>query len=590
METVNTLCKYVEYPAHCTTAKAKKTYKEKILRENPHELYADYVRLNNKKTVNNLIFHTTKVSSWRSVLETHFKYVTKEGIGRGGRLIICKDENLDTDDMILTITYYTKGTVLIQGNEKHLRSFIKAFPSLKLKAEKDSKCDMAEILETEEEEEHELQPPLDITASPFLPNKQLAESLAQLEMDYTEFKELMRSSIGDGNTIQQLREEIQHLKAQSTNSITELRETLKQVQGENHSLRAQMAKLKEDSVSRERALIQQLQSLQDQFSNTSQLPPQCPSTPPSCPATPTSPQPIPSPTPDPGSIKREEHKQHIVLLMDSNRRFLDLQRLFPRHKVTAKPCSTTQHALQLLKREVLGDPQCIVIHTGTNDLHTLKAGTAEALQKVAEKANREFPRSRIVISTLLPRYDTAPHIINGINTEVSRRCATLPNVHLAHNPTISLRDMYDGIHLHEKGVRSFAKALKDAALGRMTITPTYASPARPSPTPPRIPGRMSNSSTWPKHKSPRVTHHSSLLPHPPTTVCAQPPTPSMSQATHSGQVSVSAPQHPPPAKHQQPQVKPRSYAAAAALPEKSELGEIKEMLQTLCSRLLACAQ
>ena len=58
------------------------------------------------------------VPSWKFVLEARFKYITKEGIGRGGRLVVCKDGNLDTDDAVLTITYYAKGTVLIKGNEK----------------------------------------------------------------------------------------------------------------------------------------------------------------------------------------------------------------------------------------------------------------------------------------------------------------------------------------------------------------------------------------------------------------------------------------------------------------------------------------
>ncbi|XP_048116554.1 platelet-activating factor acetylhydrolase IB subunit beta homolog [Alosa alosa] len=219
------------------------------------------------------------------------------------------------------------------------------------------------------------------------------------------------------------------------NAITELRETLKSVQEENYSLPPRSVK-------------------------------------------PSPPLPLPSPTPDPGP-DQEKKSQHIAILMDSNRRFLDLQRLFPKHKVTVRPCSTTEHAQQLLRKDALGNPQCIIIHTGTNDLHTLGAATTEALMKVAEKASREFPASHIVILTLLPRRDTTPHVINGINAEISRRCATLPNVHLAHNPTISLRDMYDGIHLHQQGVRSFAKTLKDAVLGRNPSSTSFVPPPRP---------------------------------------------------------------------------------------------------------------
>ncbi len=107
METANALHREVEYPAHCTTTNAKKKYKEKILEQNHHELYADYTRVNNKRTINNLIFYTTAVQAWKSALEEHFNHVVKEGIGRGGRMTVCKNSNLDTDDPVLTVNYYT---------------------------------------------------------------------------------------------------------------------------------------------------------------------------------------------------------------------------------------------------------------------------------------------------------------------------------------------------------------------------------------------------------------------------------------------------------------------------------------------------
>lgn len=114
-------------------------------RENPHKLYADYAWLHNKNTVHNLIFHTTTTPFWKSILEAYFKYVAKEGIARDRKLVY-KDGNLDTD----SITYYSKVIVLMQENEKHPLPFTKAFPSLKVQAEKESECDMAEVLESEE--------------------------------------------------------------------------------------------------------------------------------------------------------------------------------------------------------------------------------------------------------------------------------------------------------------------------------------------------------------------------------------------------------------------------------------------------------
>ena len=78
-----------------------------------------------------------------------------------------------------------------------------------------------------------------------------------------------------------------------------------------------------------------------------------------------------------------------------------------------------------------------------------------------EQANKEFPDTCIVISTLLPRTDIPPHVIHDINMEIRRGCAILPNIHLALHPTIGTWDLYDGFSLHKEKVKIFAKTLKD---------------------------------------------------------------------------------------------------------------------------------
>ncbi|KAK9529968.1 hypothetical protein VZT92_011512 [Zoarces viviparus] len=148
------------------------------------------------------------------------------------------------------------------------------------------------------------------------------------------------------------------------------------------------------------------------------------------------------------STQPEEQAPQVVLLADSNGKFLDTNKLFPGKKVLSKRCSTTGQAMKLLKKETLKSPQYMVIHTGTNDLHSLRKNTAEAVRKMAEQASKEFPDTRIVISTLLPRTDTPPHVIHDINMEIRRGCAPLPNIHLALHPTVGTWDLYDGLHLH----------------------------------------------------------------------------------------------------------------------------------------------
>ncbi|XP_058644179.1 uncharacterized protein LOC131547540 isoform X2 [Onychostoma macrolepis] len=406
-----TECREVCYPEKCRSIQAHKKHKEKTLRDNPDVLYADYIQLNGKRIKNNFIFHTTMINAWKLTICEEYKHVFKEGIGRGGRLTICEDEMLDTDNPILTITYYTKGTFLLQGNEASLNSFEETFPLLKARVEKER--DETHVNCTDSEEEGPVNP------SP-------SDSLALLELDFTEFREHTQAKLSgthDTNIyIQELKDELQQLKKNTSSSITELTRALRGLQEENRTLRLQLCKLEEDTEKKEVNFSSQLQEMKEQlqkttkddaphntapdkpnYTNTECMPTTNTQTPA---ATQASPAQTPEPDPD------------VLLLMDSNGKFLDPKKLFPHQKVTAKRCSTTGHAHQII-RDFTGHPSCIIIHTGTNDLHSLRNSTSDAVRKMAEVTSKKFPESRIIISTLLPRHDTPPHIIYSINAEIS---------------------------------------------------------------------------------------------------------------------------------------------------------------------------
>ncbi len=589
---VQTECREVCYPEKCRSVQARKKHKERTLRDNPDVLYADYIQLNGKRIKNNFIFHTNMINAWKLTICEEYKHVFKEGIGRGGRLTICEDEMLDTDNPILTITYYTKGTFLLQGNEASLNSFEEIF--LLLKARVENERDETHVNYTDSEEEG----PVDPSPLPPSPSeRQLRDSLALLELDFTEFRKHTQTKLSDTHNtniyIQELKDELQQLKKNTSSSITELTRALRELQDENRTLRLQFCKLEEDTEKREVNFSRQLQDMREQlqknikdntlhcntapnkpnYTNTECVPTTNTQTPAATQASPAQP---PEPDPD------------VLLLVDSNGKFLDPQKLFPHQKVTAKRCSTTGHAHQII-RDFTGHPSCIIIHTGTNDLHSLRNSTSDAVRKMAENTSKKFPESRMIISTLLPRHDTPPHIIYGINAEISRGCSALPNVHLAHHHHIGLQHLYDGLHLHKDGVRIFAKSLKDAALGRspasprhLLPTPLYHRPIHPY---------------MPRHPPPAPvrTNTTRHPPHPPmapyTPVNLQSPTPHPPAAY---QTPVRKKPRTTPHQEKPPQPRAQSYAEAAARPPAppststpaSELSQIREMLQTLCNQLL----
>ncbi|KAL6484036.1 hypothetical protein MHYP_G00089090 [Metynnis hypsauchen] len=94
----------------------------------------------------------------------------------------------------------------------------------------------------------------------------------------------------------------------------------------------------------------------------------------------------------------------------------------------------------------------------------------------------------------------------------------MANVHLAHHPNLSIHSLHDHVHLHKDVVNTFAKNLKDVALGRspkqppkeqQTTQPTYRQTTVPTTT--------KGDQHTPSHSSlppPHLSHSSITTPHP----------------------------------------------------------------------------
>ncbi|KAL6455216.1 hypothetical protein MHYP_G00363500 [Metynnis hypsauchen] len=147
------------------------------------------------------------------------------------------------------------------------------------------------------------------------------------------------------------------------------------------------------------------------------------------------------------------------------------EQLFPGSKVAKVWCPRTSDALHLLTHAISGDPNHIIIHTGTNDLRAQQERVADSIRRVAQTTTQAFPSTKITISSILPRRDFHPATIQKINAEISRGCALMANVHLAHYPNLSIHSLHDHVHLHKDVVNTFAKNLKDVALGRSPNSP-----------------------------------------------------------------------------------------------------------------------
>ncbi len=221
-----------------------------------------------------------------------------------------------------------------------------------------------------------------------------------------------------------------------------------------------------------------------------------------------------------------------------------------------------------------------------------------------EKARETFPNSKITLSTLLQRKDFHPKTINKINSSISRHCALLPNVHLAHHPDLDTDCLYDHVHLYKNLVHIFAKRLKDVALNRTNQTSrTSSNPTRhasgnyiPANTSSRAPAGAPPRASAPRTSAPRPSAPRASVPRPSAAGPSPPRGPHRASAPRADPYGQRLFYNSPtaPAAETRPQQSPAqpdrpSYAQAVsggASRANAELHDIQHMLSIICSHLL----
>lgn len=180
----------------------------------------------------------------------------------------------------------------------------------------------------------------------------------------------------------------------------------------------------------------------------------------------------PQTTPNMQNRQRTE-KTNIVILCDSNGKYLNLKKLCPGRTTSYSRCHTIKQGIEIIESSHFDSPQIILLHTGTNDLErTISANqlTSEITDLIKTTAEK-YPSSKILYSSLLPRRDVTNDEISKINTSIEKRCSRLPNVHLIDHANLMQQVvLHDLKHLNQHGVKLFAKNLKNAIHGRRQTT------------------------------------------------------------------------------------------------------------------------
>ena len=161
------------------------------------------------------------------------------------------------------------------------------------------------------------------------------------------------------------------------------------------------------------------------------------------------------------------HQSDLVVLMDSNRRYLELDKLFPESNVRIIPCGNSEKAKSVITYPRCKEVKAILIHTGTNDLEDIGMDTksiTDNLIQAANVAHEKFPTANIFLSEILPRRDE----FNLKGSEVN----AILNSAAEHDKFDLIREsfFYDRKHLSKyQGVNVLKRNISSSLVKRLSF-------------------------------------------------------------------------------------------------------------------------
>ena len=151
-------------------------------------------------------------------------------------------------------------------------------------------------------------------------------------------------------------------------------------------------------------------------------------------------------------------KGGTVLFLGSNALKAGSGRICPGIKCKVIRCYTARYGLHILENPHFEDPNTIIICCGTNDLDSDINEGYETIVEFIKKCSRDYPRTQIIVSGILPRKDLN---VRDINVELRKTLAEVsPNVTFCPHNNISRNDLVNVKHLDESGLNTYAENLR----------------------------------------------------------------------------------------------------------------------------------
>lgn len=187
--------------------------------------------------------------------------------------------------------------------------------------------------------------------------------------------------------------------------------------------------------------------------------------------------PFPPSTENPRVTERDDHKSGIILLMDSNGKFIDSNKFIYNKTVDKLFTPTIASAIETITTNNFDIPSTLVIHTGTNDIENSTLDSCfDNFQTLIDLAAQKYPTTKIIISSLITRNDGYDTKRSQLNNKISH-LRPYANVHFATNENITQEMLHDRKHIKRNKIGVLVANLKDCIFNRISRRSQQASPS-----------------------------------------------------------------------------------------------------------------
>ena len=164
----------------------------------------------------------------------------------------------------------------------------------------------------------------------------------------------------------------------------------------------------------------------------------------------------------------------IIIIMDSNRKFLEPEKIFPNKRSTILRCGNISSLNRIVENPYFYNAEFTVVHVGVNDVEsdTDADVITDSLLTATAKLNSKFPATNMFLSEITPRSDDLQRKVIYVNEHLKIK-ALKYNLHLINHSNLQAKSSFfweDKKHFNRlTGVRLLARNIKGKVLRQQPL-------------------------------------------------------------------------------------------------------------------------